>query len=285
MSWFRRKGEQIPADAESTVESGTDPSTADQESVAATAPVDETVPQRGVNHGPFDLSELAERPTDRLDLGSLLVPGQPGMELRLEVDQETQQLVGLTLAYEGSQLQLQAFAAPRTLGIWDDIRDEIQASIEASQGEAEVVDGPFGTELFAHLQQMDHLGRRSVQPIRFIGVDGPRWFLRGVLSGAGANEIAKATALYGVMSQTVVVRGDAAMAPREVLPLTPPPEMMQAVQGEDAEPGEGQPDGGAEPGHAVAAGVEADDAAGEPNQRRMDDLNPFERGPEITEVR
>jgi hypothetical protein len=97
------------------------------------------------------------------------------------------------------------------------------------------------------------------QPVRFIGVDGPRWFLRGVLSGAALEESEQAAIMEQVFQQIVVVRGDAPMPPRELLELTLPAEAQQAMAEEQAE-----------------EGAEGEDRP---------PLNPFERGPEITEVR
>jgi hypothetical protein len=87
-------------------------------------------------------------------------------------------------------------------------------------------------------------------------VDGPRWFLRAVFTGAAVDG-AKAGAVEDMVRSLVVVRGQEAMAPRELLPLKLP-----------EVPGENQPQG-------------AQEAAGGSG----DDLNPFERGPEITEIR
>jgi hypothetical protein len=99
-------------------------------------------------------------------------------------------------------------------------------------------------------------GRTVFAPALFTGVDGPRWFLRAVFSGRAAIDAEAAAPLVDVVRDTVVVRGEAAMAPREMLVLTLP------EQG--------------------AVAQEADD---EPSPQRVDDLKPFERGPEITEVR
>ena len=66
-----------------------------------------------------------------------------------------------------------------------------------------------------------------------------------------------------VVRNTVVVRGDAAMAPREMLLLTLPE----------------QPDTEPDPADDAAA----DDAPD--TTPHADDLKPFERGPEITEIR
>lgn len=202
-------------------------------------------------HGPYDRSEVSDV-TDRLDLGGLLVPGVDGMEMRLELDQSTGDVVAVTCHLGESVLQLQAFAAPRTLGIWDDIRDEIAAGIENAGGSAQVFDGPHGTELAVMMPS----GPGQYTPARFVGVDGPRWFLRGFLTGPAATDSTAAAPLLHLFSEVVVVRGDHAMAPREMLPLRLPEIAQQ--QGELVEEDRGP--------------------------RGLDDLQPFERGPEITEI-
>ena len=53
----------------------------------------------------------------------------------------------------------------------------------------------------------DKNGRTVFAPARFLGVDGPRWFLRGVISGRAAVEDTKAEPLLQVFRDTVVVRG------------------------------------------------------------------------------
>ena len=182
------------------------------------------------------------------------------MELRLEVEESTQNVVGATAVLEDSAVQLQAFAAPKTLGIWDDIRSEIAESIVSQGGTADEQRGAFGIELRTRMPSAGPDGRTVFAPARFVGVDGPRWFLRAVFSGRAAIDEEAATPLMEMVRKTVVVRGDAAMAPRELLPLRLP----QEVTGSD---------------------TEDDDDEGQPSGRSADDLNPFERGPEITEVR
>jgi hypothetical protein len=208
-----------------------------------------TAPSRAA--GPFDRSEV-EDTEGRLDLGSLWLAGIPGMELRLEVDQEADTVVGVTAVLGESAVQLQAFAAPRSEGIWEEIRGEIAASITRQGGTAEDTVGPLGVELQTRMPGQDGNGRTVFSPARFLGVDGPRWFLRAVLSGRAAIDPDAAEPLIDVVRATVVVRGDEPMAPRDLLPLTLP-----------------------------------DAGAPEPEQEpaRTDDLTPFERGPEITEIR
>ena len=208
--------------------------------------------------GPFDRSESAPEDT-RVDLGSLWVAVVPGVQIALQVDESTQTPVGVQLSQAGSGAYLQVYAAPRTEGIWPEIRAEVAQSVVAEGGRAEVVSGSLGKELRLH--------QRGGVPLRLIGVDGPRWFLRALISGPAATDDRAADALIEVIRATVVDRGSQAMAPREQLPLRLP------VQ-PNAEPETGDEPGAPDP------------QSGRPAQPRpgFGDLRPFERGPEITEV-
>jgi hypothetical protein len=75
-----------------------------------------------------------------------------------------------------------------------------------------------------------------------------------VLSGRAATDPEAAATLEEVVRDIVVVRGDGPMAPKDTIELRLPPETRQAME-------------------------DAQEQAGGP------DLNPFRRGPEITETR
>jgi hypothetical protein len=64
-------------------------------------------------------------------------------------------------------------------------------------------------------------GRNEVRQTRFIGVDGPRWFLRGVISSPALDEFHYAK-LIELFRSTAVNRGDIAMPPGELLLLRLP---------------------------------------------------------------
>jgi hypothetical protein len=208
-------------------------------------------------NGPFDLSEVGDT-ADLLDLGSLLVAPVEDMQLQLELNEENgEHVVGVTVLIADSAVQVQAFAAPRSEGIWDEVREEIASGITQQGGTADEADGSFGRELLARVPNPTPEGRTEFRPARFIGVDGPRWFLRAVFTGP-AIDPEHAEPLERLVRSLVVVRGQDAMAPRELLPLKLP----------------------AMPGDEVATETADDEAA-----THVDDLNPFERGPEITEIR
>jgi Protein of unknown function (DUF3710) len=180
--------------------------------------VESPVPAPDRPHGPYDVSEVGDV-AGMLDLGGIRVRGVEGMELRVDVAQE--RVIAATAVLGGGALQIQPFAAPRTTGIWDDVRAEILASLTAAGGAAEEMEGPFGVEIRADVVAPVER-RQARQRARFVGVDGPRWLLRGVFTGAALDDPAVAAALEEVFRSVVVIRGDAPMPPRELIELRLP---------------------------------------------------------------
>ena len=188
----------------------------------ATAQDDQdTVPGTARTSGPWDVSEMPDRDR-RVDLGALWLPGREGMELRMEIEKTSNIVSAAAVSLNGSALQLQVFAAPRTEGVWDDIRAEIAESVTKQGGTVDDLPGPFGRELLARLPIRTPEGRTGHRPARFIGHDGPRWFLRGVLTGRAAIDPQDATELEGIFADVVVVRGSEPRVPRDLLPLSMP---------------------------------------------------------------
>jgi hypothetical protein len=197
--------------------------------------------------GPWDEADAPEDGLERVDLGSLRIPAVPGMELRLEVGPQ-QQIGGATLVLGDSTLAVAAFAAPRAGGTWDDVRAELARTGSGPGGSLTEIEGPFGPELAGVVTAMAQdatQGGTPTQvklPARFLGVDGPRWFLRGtVLGPAGAGGDA-ARAVEDAFRGIVVVRGNDPMPVREPLPLTLPPQAAQQLAGDDGDPGPGTRD-------------------------------------------
>ena len=130
-----------------------------------------------VSAGPFDSSEVIQlKPS--VDFGALQIPIRDDVSLKLEVEEVSSRIVALTVDHQGSSLQLQAFSAPGSEGIWHDIRAALDSSIQSQNGKTETVVGPLGPELNAQIPTRDG----SFRLAKFIGVDGPKWFLRGVIS-------------------------------------------------------------------------------------------------------
>ena len=172
---------------------------------------------RGDKHGPWDVEDENVPDYDEyLDMGSYYLPFLKGIELRVKANRATQQVLGTTITYGSSSVEIEAFAAPKTLGLWDDVRADL---IEANK-DAKEVEGVFGTELALPVTVK---GGRKVLT-RIVGVDGPRWMLRGIFSGKAATdpEGEEAKALNQFFAAIVVERGDDPLAPRDLIPMHPP---------------------------------------------------------------
>ena len=186
--------------------------------------------------GPYDSTEVDPElleAEDRIDLGALVITGMPGMELRLQVDEQSNEVQAVLLVLEDSALELRAFAAPKTAGIWADVRREIAAEATRMGGTASEADGPFGTELVLVVPVEDpENGQIFSQTSRVIGIDGPRWLLRGTVLGRAAVEPDAAPPMEDSLRNVVVVRGSEPMAPREALGLRLPAGAQPAAEEE-----------------------------------------------------
>jgi hypothetical protein len=176
--------------------------------------------------GPWD-AKHAPAGVQRLDLGSLQIPAVEGVEVRVQANPDggVEQIV---LVDGESALQLGVFAAPKTEGIWDEVRAEIAEAMAADGVSPQERTGKYGTELAARVNTPD-----GPADVRFVGVDGPRWMVRALYQGAAASDPGREGVLGEVLSGLVVIRDNEPRPVREPLPLRLPKEM--AEQGQQAE--------------------------------------------------
>jgi hypothetical protein len=197
----------------------------------AGAPVDEDIeqtapqePGQPVLGGPWDVDDVDEGDaSERIDLGSLLLSNIEGLEIRLQVDEETEAVQSVMLAGADGAVELRAFAAPRGGDLWDEIRPRIAAEYAQRGGTASEREGRYGTELHCQLTVRTEDGRTATQPSRVVGINGGRWMLRATLLGRAATEPDAAGPWDDAIASTVVRRGDVAMPSGADLPLTLPP--------------------------------------------------------------
>lgn len=183
---------------------------------AKAAPVDRS------SAGPLDLAEVVQtRPY--IDFGSLRVPVRDNMQVRVEVEESTKRIVAVTLDFNESSLQLQAFAASRHEGLWHEIRTQLHSAVEQQGGESNDGIGTLGHELNTKTPITDETGKVvGHRLVRFVGVDGPRWFLRGVISGAAMIDPLAAGEIEDLFREVVVVRGETPFPPKDLLSLSVP---------------------------------------------------------------
>jgi hypothetical protein len=175
------------------------------------------------DRGPYDVKQ-APAGVPRLDFGSLQIPAVDGVEVRVQANPDGGVEV-IVLVHGDSALQLGVFAAPRTEGIWDEVRDEIAAAMVTDGVTPRELYGPYGIELTARVATPE-----GPAHVRFVGVDGPRWMVRALYQGPAAADPAYAGVLAEALEGLVVVRDEEARPPREPLPLRLPKEMAEQAQ-------------------------------------------------------
>ncbi|UOQ58614.1 DUF3710 domain-containing protein [Leucobacter allii] len=201
---------------------------------AADAEPDESksAPEDRAESGPFDASEVPSmRPY--VDLGGVKVAPREGLQLRLEVDERANRVVAVSLEYAESLLQVQAFAAPKTTGLWHRVRGELVQQFSAQGAAVTEEDGALGPELVVVSQAPAEQGG-GTRTVRFVAVDGPRWMVRGVVMGKAAVDAAARERVIDLFRELVVVRGEQPMPPSELLPLRVPAGVQAQRQGAPA---------------------------------------------------
>jgi hypothetical protein len=193
--------------------------------------------------GPWDRGETSvdEEDDAYVDLGGLVVKGIEGLELRLQVEDQEGTIAAVMLAGPDSGLELRAFAAPRSGGIWDEVRNDIAAEAVRRGGTATEVDGEFGTELTLVVPVVMPDGKQATQPSRVVGVEGPRWLLRGTFLGKSAVAPDPEGPLESAFRDVIVVRGSEPMAPRDMIAMQMPAQaqaQLMAQAQESEEPGD-----------------------------------------------
>ncbi|HEX2892503.1 MAG TPA: DUF3710 domain-containing protein [Marmoricola sp.] len=197
---------------------------------AASTPDGGAVPDEGsaqesaaTPSGPLDISEVDPDAT-YVDLGSLLVQPPDGLDLRLQVDEQSGAVMTVLLVAEEGVLEVRAFASARGGDLWSEARREIAADTARRGGTATEQEGSFGPELFCEVPVTGPNGESLMQPSRVIGHSGPRWFLRATLAGRPAFDAEYAAPFEHALRTLAVRRGSEAMPPGEALPLRMPPQ-------------------------------------------------------------
>jgi len=201
------------------------------EQAASEAAAQEQAPPRG----PYDAEEVPDDGVERVDLGSLLIPPVEGAELRLQVDERTQQVQAVLLAGSEGALELRAFSAPRHGDLWSEIRPQLAADTSRRGGTATEQEGPFGAELACRLTVQAADGRTGEQVSRIVGINGSRWMLRATFLGKPALDAESAARWEEALAAIAVRRGEHAMPVGDPLPVVLPEQARRVAPGPDPE--------------------------------------------------
>lgn len=178
--------------------------------------------------GPYDSAQVEGDDVTRVDLGALLIRPSERHELRLQVNESTNDVMSVLLVAEDGAIELQPFSAPRSGGLWDEVRPQIAADVTQRGGTCTEQEGRFGVELLCQVPAQRPDGTTGLQASRLVGVDGPRWMLRATFLGRPAVEPDNAQDWEEVLCDVVVHRGDQAMAPARALTIVLPPDARRS---------------------------------------------------------
>ncbi|HEV2779120.1 MAG TPA: DUF3710 domain-containing protein [Actinophytocola sp.] len=176
--------------------------------------------------GPYDEADAPDDGVARLDLGSLRLPVPDGAQLQVEMDPAGPVKAVHVLTQHG-QFTVNAYAAPKSGGLWEEVCGELAEQLRGDGATVRSEVGDWGQELAVTLGQV---------ALRFVGVDGPRWMLRGVVAGPPDRARPSATALRDLLRGTVVVRGALPMPVRTPLPIDLPEAIAEHIAQAQADP-------------------------------------------------
>ena len=162
-----------------------------------------------------------------LDLGALLVPNIPGLEVHLDLDPRSGIGKSVSLHLNMTIAEVQVFAAAVNEDSWAGMRDAIASGLREQKVDCTLEMGKFGTEIHAVMPTVDLDGNVHIQPVRFVGVRGTRWLVRVVISGDGAlpNNMQRTdgvSEIDSVIAKLVINRGESPLPPGERLILRSP---------------------------------------------------------------
>lgn len=214
----KKRGKDAQVDGNAVAEA--EPQVKDQDQETPTEDAASASDPRAL--GPWDESEMKGERKEYVDLGCILLKPVAGLAVRMDLDEKTQRPRALNVDYKDGSIQLQAFSAPKSSGLWDDVRRELAEGLRRDGGQATVAEGPLGLQVNAKFTATTASGGPGYRLARFVGIDGPRWFLRAVYTGGGAMPSTTAEVLDDVVRSLVIVRGQDPMPPRELLQFKVP---------------------------------------------------------------
>lgn len=200
MALFRRKKttEQVP-----------------DEAVLADETTDEA--ERTAQSGPWDDKDFDGSREGYVDFGHVMVRPIEGASLSFN---PTQNYVEFAFPAMPAAVRLELRAAPKSSGLWDDLRADAMVRIAHDGGASREHEGEWGPFLQAQLAT----GRTQAGvPVRMCGIDGPRWtLLVTAFDRAAMDERIFSELAHAVLDDCIVVRGQKPYPPGDTLELTAP---------------------------------------------------------------
>ena len=180
------------------------------------AAVEDPADPVGDLEGPFDIEDFDDPAVallGRHDLGAVLIPENETAELAVEVNQQGVPTMAWMVTANG-RYNVTAYAAPKAGSLWREVATEVAESLRKESAQVSIEDGPWGREVVGFMTN-------GPEPVvmRFVGVDGYRWMIRGAAVAAPDKAEAIALDLRNALADTVVRRDDTPQPVRNMLPL------------------------------------------------------------------
>lgn len=228
MAWFRRK--------RNNAKEQTDGIEAVREYLAVTAPAprEDEVPAKltsvpSDDYGPWDASEHSTA-EGYLDFGALRIPAIGGIQIQPEIAPDGGTVRGLNVVVGASVIRLMVFSAPKSGNSWNELRAKTIEALTEQKAKVRERQGRWGSEIHAMLTGQLPDGRAVSLTTRIMGVEGPRWVLRGDIQGPAATEEEAFKQISQVVDQLVVFRDQSPYPPHAALPLTVPQDLLDQLK-------------------------------------------------------
>ncbi|WP_084403221.1 DUF3710 domain-containing protein [Schaalia suimastitidis] len=171
--------------------------------------------------GPRSAAEV-DTSVGYVDMGSLRIPVVPGMQVQTQMSEDKKNILGVFLVLGNSGLLITVAAAPRSGGVWDELRSQMRDGLQADGATVDEVEGRYGVELHVAAPVAGPDGAKHTSYTRIIGCEGDRWFARLSVVGPAAIDEAVGADVEKVIDRLVVVRDEKPRARLDVLPLSLP---------------------------------------------------------------
>ena len=130
-------------------------------------------------YGPRDWAD-ADEDEDLVDMGAIRLPAIEGMQVTLIPSTGTE-LDTVVAALGGSSIELRAFAAPRSGKLWPQVREDLVAELGRIGARTQELKLGERIEIAALVPAQNPAVDGNIA-MRVLGFDGPRWFLRAVIT-------------------------------------------------------------------------------------------------------
>ena len=170
--------------------------------------------------GPYDVTDAPDDDIGRIDLGSVRVPVPEGAQVQVEMDPSSGSVKAVHIVVEQGRVTVSAYAAPRSGGLWRDVSAKLTEQLRSDGAKVTSGAGEWGNELSAVTDDV---------ALRFVGVDGPGWLVRGVIAGPQSQSATAPDALREIVRGTVVNRGGSPMPVGTPLPITLPESVSEHI--------------------------------------------------------